>query len=119
MATRLPEAEDSTSDEGPNEDESEANVNLRSDKHQKSGQQTELPLGGRGEAPTALGGGESPMAGNEHERSGSDRLMELVVEQRNVEKAMKRVKQNKGSPGVDGMTVDELPKYLAENWEGI
>lgn len=42
--------------------------------------------------------------------------MERVVERRNLEAALKRVKQNKGSPGVDGMTVDELPKYLAENW---
>lgn len=32
---------------------------------------------------------------------------------------MKRVRQNKGSPGVDGMTVDELPEYLAEHWEEI
>jgi RNA-directed DNA polymerase len=119
MATRLLEAEGSPSDEGPNEDESETNVNLRSDRHQKSEQQAELPLGERGEAPRALGSGESQMAGSGHERSGSGRLMELVVEQRNVEKAMKRVKQNKGSPGVDGMTVDELPKHLAERWEGL
>jgi RNA-directed DNA polymerase len=119
MATRLLEAEGSPSDEGPNEDESETNVNLRSDRHQKSEQQAELPLGERGEAPRALGSGESQMAGNEHERSGSDRLMELVVEQRNVEKAMKRVKKNKGSPGVDGMAVDELPKHLVERWEGL
>src|SRR5208283_1858320 len=33
--------------------------------------------------------------------------------------ALKRVRQNKGSPGVYGMTVDELPKYLAENWEAV
>ena len=42
--------------------------------------------------------------------------MERVVDSRNLEAALKRVKQNKGSPGVDGMTVDELPKYLAGNW---
>jgi group II intron reverse transcriptase/maturase len=29
------------------------------------------------------------------------------------------VKQNKGSPGVDGMTVQELPEYLAEHWDEI
>ncbi len=45
--------------------------------------------------------------------------MERVVESDNVGAALKRVKQNGGSPGVDGMTVDELPKYLAENWSGI
>jgi hypothetical protein len=45
--------------------------------------------------------------------------MERVVDGRNVKAALKRVRQNKGSPGVDGMTVDELPKYLAENWVRI
>ena len=45
--------------------------------------------------------------------------MEMVGERSNVEKALKRVKQNKGSPGVDGMTVDELPKHLTENWKAI
>ncbi len=42
--------------------------------------------------------------------------MERVVERGNLTAALKRVRQNKGSPGVDGMTVDELPKHLAENW---
>ena len=45
--------------------------------------------------------------------------MERVVERGNVQAALKRVRQNQGSPGVDGMTVDELPEYLVEDWEGI
>jgi retron-type reverse transcriptase len=45
--------------------------------------------------------------------------MELVVERRNAARALKRVRQNKGSPGIDGMTVGELPEHLAENWEGL
>ncbi len=45
--------------------------------------------------------------------------MEEVVQRGNARAALKRVRQNKGSPGVDGMTVDELPKYLAEHWEEI
>ncbi len=119
MATRLPEAAGSGSSEGLNDDEGETNVNLRSDGHQKTAQQAELPLGGRGEAPRDQRSGESQTAGNGNERSGSDHLMELVVEQRNVEKAMKRVMQNKGSPGVDGMTVDELPMHLAKEWSAV
>lgn len=43
-------------------------------------------------------------------------LMEAVCERSNLKQALKRVKQNKGAPGVDGMTVDELGKYLEENW---
>jgi group II intron reverse transcriptase/maturase len=42
--------------------------------------------------------------------------MEEVVANRNVKAALKRVRQNGGSPGNDGMKVDELPEYLMENW---
>ena len=45
--------------------------------------------------------------------------MEHVVERSNVTAAWKRVKQNKGSPGIDGMTVEELPTYLAQHWEAL
>jgi group II intron reverse transcriptase/maturase len=45
--------------------------------------------------------------------------MELAVERENCLRALKRVRQNKGSPGVDGMTVEELPDYLQENWPAI
>ena len=45
--------------------------------------------------------------------------MEKVVERGNAKRALKRVRQNKGSPGIDGMTVDELPRHLVENWEAI
>ena len=45
--------------------------------------------------------------------------MERVVERGNAKAALQRVRQNKGSPGVDGMTVDELPKYLVDTWETI
>ena len=46
-------------------------------------------------------------------------LMEEVVRRENLVKALKRVQANKGSPGVDGMTVDELPGYLKEHWPRI
>jgi RNA-directed DNA polymerase len=81
--------------------------------------QLELPLAGRGEAPRDQRSGEASTATSGNERPGRDRLMEEVVQRGNAKAALKRVRQNKGSPGVDGMTVDELPKHLAENWETI
>ena len=81
--------------------------------------QLELPLGSRGEAPSAERSGEAPRAAGGTERSGTDRLMEEVVESRNIRTALRRVRQNQGSPGADGMSVGELPKYLAENGEVI
>jgi group II intron reverse transcriptase/maturase len=45
--------------------------------------------------------------------------MELVVERDNLKRALKRVRQNKGGPGIDGMRVEDLLEYLRENWEGI
>ncbi len=86
--------------------------------HQKTAQ-AELPLAARGEAPQEQRSGEAPTATNGNGGSGNDRLMERVVERGNAKAALKRVRQNKGSPGVDGMTVDELPKYLVDNWETI
>lgn len=46
-------------------------------------------------------------------------LMEEVLSRSNLELALKRVCQNKGSAGIDGMKVDELPDYLKRNWEQI
>ena len=77
--------------------------------------QRELPFGSTGEAPSAGGSGEARSAANGNGRSGTDHLMELVVERGNVKRALKRVRQNKGSPGIDGMKVDELGAWLYEN----
>ena len=78
-----------------------------------------LPLEGRGEAPRGQRSGEASTAASGNERPGTDRLMEEVVWRGNAKAALKRVRQNKGSPGVDGMTVEELPEYLAEHWDEI
>jgi RNA-directed DNA polymerase len=93
-------------------------VSLEDARRQKT-RQLVLPLEDRGEAPNAQRSGEASTAATGNERPGTDRLMEEVVQRGNAKAALKRVRQNKGSPGVDGMTVDELPEYLAENWETI
>lgn len=43
-------------------------------------------------------------------------LMEQVVGRENLMKALKRVVANKGAPGIDGMTVEELAPYLKKHW---
>ncbi|MGL3106559.1 group II intron reverse transcriptase/maturase [Bradyrhizobium sp. BR 1432] len=42
--------------------------------------------------------------------------MEKVCERQNLQAALKRVRQNAGSPGIDGMTVEELPNHLRVHW---
>ncbi len=76
----------------------------------------ELAGGGQGETRSPSDSVETPMAGNGPGHSGTGSLMEAVVERGNLLVALKRVRQNKGSPGVDGMTVGELDTYLRENW---
>jgi hypothetical protein len=39
-------------------------------------------------------------------------LFAQVLERANLQRALKQVRRNKGAPGIDGMTVDELPDYL-------
>jgi group II intron reverse transcriptase/maturase len=78
--------------------------------------QLELPWGGKGEAPRDLRSEEAPMAANGIERSGASDLLAKALERPNLQVALKRVRKNKGSAGIDGMTVDELPDYLRENW---
>ena len=46
-------------------------------------------------------------------------LMDKVVNRENLSRALRRVRANKGSPGVDGMSVDELTGYLREHWPRI
>lgn len=42
--------------------------------------------------------------------------MEAIVERENLKKALAQVKRNKGAPGIDGMTVEDLGPYLKEHW---
>jgi RNA-directed DNA polymerase len=45
--------------------------------------------------------------------------MEEVCERQNLQQALRRVRANKGSPGIDGMTVDDLPAHLKTHWPTI
>jgi RNA-directed DNA polymerase len=49
----------------------------------------------------------------------TEQLMEEVCESENLQRALTQVKANKGSPGVDGMSVERLPGYLRKHWLSI
>jgi RNA-directed DNA polymerase len=90
--------------------------------------QLALNLEGAGETQPDLGRGIEAQAATSSEVSlastgGSvsptglaHNLMELVVAAQNMRAASKKVRSNKGSPGVDGMTVDQLEAHLREAW---
>lgn len=61
---------------------------------------------------------ERPSPGSES-RCDETQLMERCVDRENMLKAWKRVKKNGGSPGVDGMTIEEAEKYLNTHWPRI
>ena len=64
---------------------------------------------------------EAWMARAEAERPAAGRgpLMEAVVEPGNLKKALARVRRNKGAPGIDGMSVDDLGDHLKDHWSGL
>jgi hypothetical protein len=49
----------------------------------------------------------------------TDELMERMVERENMMEAYRKVVGNKGSAGVDDMTVDDLEAHLTKNWQSI
>jgi RNA-directed DNA polymerase len=95
-------------------------VSLGNGQHQTTGK-PELPHDSRGEASRNRRSDEPQSVTHENERSGNDDedLMAFVVAGNNVEAALRRVMSNKGSAGIDGMTVESLPRYLDGNWERI
>ena len=75
----------------------------------------------RSEAPTASGEGTESLTAKRSAESPAigEPMMEEVCERENCKQALARVKANKGSPGVDGMTVHELPGYLKQHWPAM
>jgi RNA-directed DNA polymerase len=93
------------------------------DKRQKNQLQMVLAFTGEGrsEAPKARREGtESPTAKRACESPAiPEQVMEAVCERANCLRALKRVKSNKGSPGIDGVKVGDLPGYLKQHWPAI
>jgi RNA-directed DNA polymerase len=90
-------------------------------KQQKNQLKLAFAAESRGEAPRAAGEGtEAVRAGYGTESPASPEcLMEEVCQRDNLVRALKRVKANRGSPGIDGMRVEELAGYLKEHWPRI
>jgi RNA-directed DNA polymerase len=85
-----------------------------SDKRQKNQLVLAFQEESRSEAPMASEGGTESLAAERKTESPAigERLMEDVGEQENCKQALARVKANKGSPGVNRMTVHDLPGQL-------
>src|SRR5690606_13745840 len=56
------------------------------------------------------------LRGEKHEGVQERTLMEQVLAPENLNLAWKRVKANKGAPGIDEMTIEEFPAFLRVNW---
>ena len=88
-------------------------MNLRSDKRPNIQGRLDFSSVAPGEAREP-GGKEIeslPAMPEPESPAGTDRMMEAICEWENLKEAMRRVKTNQGSAGIDGMTVDELPDY--------
>ena len=89
-----------------------------SGKRQNHQLQLDFGDGGRSETPATRVEGTETLAANRATESPAqtDRVMEEVLERSNLKEALKRVKANKGSAGVDGMKVHQLVRYLVKHW---
>jgi RNA-directed DNA polymerase len=77
-----------------------------------------FPTEDRGEALRAVEEVTESLAANRAVESPGmgEQLMETVCEWSNIQQAVRRVKRNHGSAGVDGMTVHQLPAHLKQHW---
>ena len=84
-----------------------------SDKRQKIQLQLAFMMRGRDESPKSVIGGTESFAAKSKAESPAkaDGLMEEILDPENLREALKRVKANKGSAGIDRMTVELLPDW--------
>lgn len=92
-------------------------MDLENAQPQKSNSETSVAA--KGEAPSDARRVEAESAAHGTERPGTSGLMEVALARHNLQAALKRVKQNKGSPGIDGMTVEDLPDHLRVHWPSL
>src|SRR6202011_1048802 len=107
--------------EGPNDWEWQVGLASHEGKAAADPVLTDPGTGWSGEPPVSgHQGAESFVAKPAPESSAvTEQLMEEVCTRENLVRAWKRVRQNKGGPGVDGMTIDDAKDYLREHWPSI
>jgi RNA-directed DNA polymerase len=96
-------------------------MDLKSDKQQNIQMELDFSSTRAGEAcGTGREETESRLAAHDTEiPARTNQLMEEVCERENLKEALRRVKANKGSAGIDRMTVDQLDDYLKQHWPVI
>lgn len=86
----------------------------------QTSEQLELALFETGETRVERGSEEVEPAAHSDMLPGREcGLMERIVSDPNIQAALKRVKKNKGRPGVDGMSVTDLDEWFREKWECV
>ncbi len=89
-------------------------------RQQKIGLRSSSKGGGQGEARELPSRSvELFMVKDARESLGSEKLLEEVIEKGNIYRALHGVMKNRGAPGVDGVTVEELPQLLKDKWRAI
>src|ERR1035438_9142030 len=113
-----PTRQSGRSDEGLNDRRGKYVARLKGAQRQKNQLELAFGEGMKSEARSpSVEGTEAPVAKCSAERLAPDeQWMERVCQRENLWQALKRVKGNAGSPGIDGMTVDDLTDYLKQHW---
>jgi RNA-directed DNA polymerase len=89
---------------------------------QKTQLELAFPSMPKGETPRhGVAGAEARAArvDIESQAAWSGPSMEAIVERDNLRRALAQVRRNKGAPGVDAMSVDDLAAYLKDHWPTI
>jgi len=88
---------------------------------QKTQQELDLGRGATGEARSAPSQEAEACAvrADLESRAAVGPSMEAIVERENLKKALAQVQRNKGAPGIDGMSFEDLAPYLKEHWPTI
>lgn len=93
-------------------------MNLGNAPHQKSGK-PERVVSGKGEAQADAARDEARPAFHKQEGLGREGLLAQALSRENMASAWKRVKANKGSAGVDGLSIDQTAEFLKTHWPRI